>query len=63
MTSVTARPGWLVVCSCGWSREAISEWAANSISKLHPKLARVDVAHVTRVEGPAESGGHQLPLI
>ena len=33
----------------------VLEWAARSVSKLHPQLAPKDVAHVTRVEGP-ESG-------
>jgi hypothetical protein len=61
---VTARSSWLVVCSCGWTREAISEWAAKSIRKLHPQLAQADVVHVTRVEGPEDTaGGSQLPLI
>jgi hypothetical protein len=55
---------WLVTCSCGWTREAISEWAAKSISKLHPRLGPLDRAHVTRVEGPAAAvGGSQLHLI
>src|SRR5258706_545166 len=47
------RPRWLVTCSCGWERECSSEWAARSVSKLHPQLAQMDVSHVTRVEGPA----------
>jgi hypothetical protein len=54
---------WLVTCSCGWGRECVSEWAARSVSRLHPQLAPVDVAHVTRVEGPESSaGGQQLTL-
>jgi hypothetical protein len=55
---------WLVFCSCGWEREAVSEWAAQSVSKLHPQLAAMDVAHVTHVEGPdqAASGDQQLTL-
>jgi hypothetical protein len=53
---VTAKP-WLVTCSCGWERECSSEWAAQSISKLHPQFASMDVAHVTRVEGPGEGPG------
>lgn len=50
--------------SCGWEREAVSEWAANSLCKLHPQLAAMDVADVTRVEGPdqAASGGQRLTL-
>jgi hypothetical protein len=53
------RPSWLVICSCGWERECSSEWAARSVSKLHPQLAPVDVAHVTRVEGPGDAAGAQ----
>jgi hypothetical protein len=48
---------WLVTCSCGWARETISEWAARSVSRLHPQLAPMDGAHVTRVEGPNGSAG------
>ena len=59
----TGRPRWLVTCSCGWERETISEWAARSVSKLHPQLAPMDVAHVTRIEGPADgTGDRQLTL-
>jgi hypothetical protein len=62
MTSLA--PRWLVICSCGWTREAVSEWAAKSISKLHPRLAQLDEAHVTRVEGPDDSPGErQLTLV
>jgi len=59
----TGKPRWLVTCSCGWTRETISEWAARSVSKPHPQIAPMDVAHVTRVEGPDDSaGGQQLTL-
>jgi hypothetical protein len=51
-------PGWFVVCSCGWGREASSAWAANAVSRLHQQLAEVGTQHVTHVEGP----GQQLPL-
>jgi len=63
MTSVTAKR-WLVTCSCGWEREAVSEWAAQSLCKLHPQLAAMDVAHVTRVVRPdqAAAGDQQLTL-
>ena len=27
------KPRWLVTCSCGWSRECISRWAAESVSQ------------------------------
>jgi len=59
---VTAKP-WLVICSCGWERACSSEWAAQSIAKLHPQLASLDLAHVTRVEGPGATViGQQLIL-
>ena len=59
---MTAKP-WFVNCSCGWERACSSEWAAQSIAKLHPQLASLDLAHVTRVEGPgATSIGQQLIL-
>jgi len=62
MTSA-AKPTWLVTCSCGWERECSSEWAARSVSRLHPELAPMDVAHVTRIEGPGNStDGQQLTL-
>jgi hypothetical protein len=50
---------WLVFCSCGWEREAVSEWAAKSLCKLHPQLAAMDVALVTRVDGPDQAAGDQ----
>ena len=54
---------WLVTCSCGWERVCSSEWAAQSVSKLHRQLAPMDVAHVTRVEEPdGGAGGQQLTL-
>jgi hypothetical protein len=60
---VTLRPHWLVICSCGWGRECSSEWAARSVSKLHPRLAPMDVTHETRVEGPSSPDkGEQLTL-
>ncbi len=62
MTS-TGKPRWLVTCSCGWERETVSEWAARPVSTLQPQLAPMDVAHVTRVEGPDDSAGErQLTL-
>jgi hypothetical protein len=46
-----------------WERECLPEWAARSVNKLHPQLAQMDVAHVTRVEGPdGSAGGQQLTL-
>jgi hypothetical protein len=54
---------WLVTCSCGWGREASSEWAANAVSRLHQQLAGVGTEHVTRVEGRDQpEAGEQLRL-
>ena len=43
---------WLVTCSCSWERECSSKWAAQSVSKVHPQLAPMDVAHETQVAEP-----------
>jgi hypothetical protein len=48
----TGKSRWLVICSCGWERECSSEWAAQSVSRLHPQLASMAVAHVTKIERP-----------
>ena len=45
----TGKPRWLVTCSCGWGRACSSEWAAQSVSKLHPQLVPMDVAHEARI--------------
>jgi len=58
-----ATPLWLVICSCGWTRERSSEWAAKSVSKLHPRLGRVDVEHITRVEGPDNAPDESQPRL
>jgi hypothetical protein len=56
-------PRWRVTCSCGWERECSSEWAARSVSKLHPQLAPMDVMHATRIDGSdGDAGGQQLSL-
>ena len=58
------RPQWLVVCSCGWEREASLAWAAQSVSRQHKQLRAVGVGHITHVEAPADaSRGEQLPLV
>ncbi len=54
---------WLVTCSCGWSRECSSEWAASSVAKLHPRLAPKDVELVTWVEPPPDAGEKQITLV
>jgi hypothetical protein len=46
LTSVGVSPSkrhWLVLCSCGWGRECSSEWAAQSVSRLHRQLGHLDV--------------------
>ena len=59
---MTDMPSWLVTCSCGWGREALSEWAANAVSRLHQQLAEVGPEHVTQLEGPGpqHTVGEQL---
>lgn len=57
-------PAWVVTCSCSWTREAWSLWAAESMAKLHPKLSASGTEHtITIQEPPADSpGGERLPL-
>jgi len=43
---------WLLTCSCGWTRECSSQWAAENVAKLHPKLGEAGTAHTVRVEEP-----------
>src|SRR5260370_703943 len=56
---------WLVICSCGWTRECSSRWAAESVTKLHPKLDAPGVPHTGPVKEPPAQviGGPQPPLI
>jgi len=58
------RPRWLVTCSCGWGRECISRWAAESVVKLHPRRSTPDVGHIITIHEPpaAVPSGTQLPL-
>jgi hypothetical protein len=53
---------WLVTCSCGWGRECSSELGGAVSQHALPKLAPLDVAHVSRVEGPGDAGERQLTL-
>jgi len=57
-------PEWLVTCSCGWTRECSSRWAAKSVAKLHSKLSASTAAHTVRVEVPSDQmpGQPELPL-
>ena len=56
---------WLVICSCGWTTECSSRWAAESVTKLHPKLSAPAVTHTVTVKEPPDEtmGGPQLTLI
>ena len=57
-------PRWLVTCSCGWSRECISRWAAESVAQLHPRLSAPGSEHTTAIEEPSAAAppGTQIPL-
>jgi hypothetical protein len=57
-------PGWLVTCSCSWTRAAWSRWAAESIAKLHPKLSASGIEHTVTIEEPPvdSSRDDQFPL-
>jgi hypothetical protein len=53
---------WLVTCSCGWGREASSEWAAKSIARLHAEhLGPCGTEHTVTIEEPP-TPGQQLTL-
>src|ERR1700730_7603243 len=57
---------WLVTCSCGWTRECTSRWAAESVTKLHPKLSAPGVAHTLTIGEPPDTGRPrqpELPLV
>jgi hypothetical protein len=54
---------WRVICSCGWTGECSSEWAARSVAKLHPTLAPANVEHITRVEPLPGEGKRQRSLV
>lgn len=58
------RSGWLITCSCGWTREFSQRWAAVSAAKLHPKLGAPGTEHAIAIEGPPADapGGDQLTL-
>ena len=61
---MSEQPRWLVTCSCSWTREAWSRWAAESMAKLHPKLSAPGTEHTLTIEEPpaAAPPGTQLPL-
>jgi len=45
---------WVVTCSCGWTRECSSRWAAESVTKLHPKLSAPGVTRLQVAAGCGE---------
>ena len=57
-------PEWLVTCSCGWTRDCSSQWAAESVAKLHPKIAAPAAVHTVSVDPPSDQdlGQPDLPL-
>jgi hypothetical protein len=58
------KPLWLIICSCGWIRECSSQWAAESVAKLHPKLGTPGTEHTITIEEPPNPDARQpdLPL-
>jgi hypothetical protein len=56
------RPRWLVICSCGWGRECISRWAAESVVKLHPRLSVPGTQHTITIEEPPADPPPGTPL-
>jgi hypothetical protein len=61
--NVLPKSTWLVICSCGWERECFSEWSAESVARLHPKLGEMGLKHDIRVEAPQGfKDDGQLPL-
>ncbi len=60
----TGEPRWLVTCPCGWGRECLSAWAAESVAKLHPKLGEPGTVHTVRIEEPPDEPRREpeLPL-
>ncbi len=57
-------PRWFLTCSCGWSRECISGWAAERVAKLHPRLSVPGTQHTITNEEPLADAppSTQLPL-
>ncbi len=55
---------YIVVCSCGWTRECSSRWAAESVAKLHTKPRKPGTEHTVRIEVPPDQTGglRELPL-
>jgi hypothetical protein len=41
---------WLVTCSCGWTRDCSSEWAAQSASRPHQRLG--DATSIAVIQPP-----------
>ena len=57
-----SKPKWRLTCACGWIRECSSEWAAESVAKLYPKLGEPSAEHTITIGEPPESlGQRELP--
>jgi hypothetical protein len=57
---------WFVTCSCGWGRECVSQWAAESVANLHPRLSVPGTQYSLTIEQPPNPdarGQSGLPLI
>ena len=52
---------WVVTCSCGWTRECSSRWAAESVAKLHPKLSAPGPEHTITIEEPPGLDARRQP--
>jgi hypothetical protein len=50
----TPKPRWIVRCSCGWDRKCVSQWAAESVAKMHPRLADPATVHTVSVDAPPD---------
>ncbi len=55
--------GWLLTCSCGWTREFSQRWAAESAAKLHPKLSAPGIEHTIMIEGPTNPDAPRQPKL
>ncbi len=55
---------WVVTCSCSWSRECSSRWAAESVANLHLRLSVPGTQHTITIEEPPADAppGTQLTL-
>jgi hypothetical protein len=53
MPDKNKKPCWFVTCSCGWTREVSSAWAASAIFRLHARhLGDPGIEHTITIEEP-----------